>query len=220
MRVDAWFRQREVGDVEHDETRAGHHDVDADVDDFDPAGVRAAGLEEQSRLVRGEADRLVGVYGGARDRAGRAVDARRDVDGQHWNAGHQHLLRDHRAGTVELSAESGAEHRVDHEVGAPEHAAQLGDVEAVLERAFVDADATRPQDPPRDAPVGAVVALAGDNRDAAAVRTAEHAQRVMRNCASGALDEHFLGRALVDRVAVGGGHLRRRQHDLHFGLTS
>ena len=211
----ARFRQHEIGDVEHDEARAGHHDVDADVDDVDAPGVRATGLEQQPRLVGGEADRLVGAHGRAVDRAGGAVDARRDVDGQHRHARYQHLLRDHRAGAGELPAEPGAVHRVDHEVGAAEHAAELGDVEAVLERALVDANAARPQHPPGHAPVGAVVALARHDRDAATVRAAEHAQRVVRNRAAGPLDEHFFGRALLDRVPIGSRHLRRRQHDPH-----
>ena len=54
--------------------------------------------------------------------------------------------------------------------------------------------------PRRDATVGAVVALAGDDRDPAAVRAAEHARGMPGDGSAGPLDEHRLGRAARSRA--------------------
>ena len=56
--------------------------IDADVDDVHASRSRPARLEQQPRLQRDEAHGRVGVHRVAADLAGRAVDARRDVDRQ------------------------------------------------------------------------------------------------------------------------------------------
>ena len=176
------------------------------------------GSNKQAGLVRGEADRLRRAYRRTCDLAGRAVDARRDVDREHRPAHCVEHGRRHRGDAIEPTPESGAVHRVDHEVGAVERTLQLGLTETRFEHQLVDAHARFAQAPCGDPAVGAVVALARDHGDPPAVGAAEHSERVTCDRSAGPLHEHRFGCAGRDRVLVGLGHLGRRQHELHLLL--
>ena len=66
-----------------DEVGPGPAGVEPDVDDLDVAGEVAPGGEQQPGLEGGERDRAVGGQHAAGGFAGEAVDAARDVDGEH-----------------------------------------------------------------------------------------------------------------------------------------
>ena len=145
-----------------DDVGPGAAAVEADVGDLDGAGERPAGLEQQPRLEGGERDGAVGPHRGRRRLAGEAVDARRDVGRQH--------RRGAGIGGVVVAPEAGAVGGVDHEVARrePLPTVEVGGVEDL------HGDAPPAQPGGGVAPVGAVVALAGDDDDPAPVRAAEH----------------------------------------------
>ena len=127
-----------------------------------------------------------------------AVEARGDVDGQHGRA--------ERIGRAVLAVEARAERGVDHEI-AGRHLTRVG---RGVEQLDPYATATQPGG--RGAAVGAVVALAGHDRHAAAVRAAEQVERPPRHRRPGPLDQGFdgLGRGRVDSL-----HLLRREDGYH-----
>ena len=198
VRVSRSHRDPE-GDVAslHDVGACARH-VEADVDQLGhPGPLRTVG-EQEARLEGGEGDRRVGPHRVVARLTREAVDAG-------WNVDRENRCAE-RVGRAVVAVEARAEGGVDDEV-ARRHLACVGrGVEQV------DAYPAAPKPGGRGAAVGAVVPLAGDNRHAPAVGTAEHRERPPRHRRPGPLDEHLdrLGRGRVDRL-----HLLRRENGDH-----
>ena len=131
-------------------------------------------------------------------RAGRAVDAARDVDGEHRGVA--------RVGRRPRAVEARAERGVDDEVGRRQPGRRVGDVDHAHGRAGTG------QAPRRRPTVVAVVPLAGEHDDATPVRPAHHPRGGAGHGGAGPLDQHLdrLRRGGVDRR-----HLRRRDDRDH-----
>ena len=193
--------------------RAG---IDPDVDDVHAPGVRTARFEQQPRLQRNEAHGRVGVDRVAADFTGQAVDARRDVDRERRHRGRTRGDRDRRRRAVERAAESGAEHRIDEEVGAREgtyehdrgsNVSSIANSSTPTPRCRSTRAATRPSAP--------LLPLPHDHHDAPPVRPSQLPPGRGRDRTPGALDEHRLRRPARDGPPVGFGHLGRREHREH-----
>ena len=153
--------------------------------------------------------------------ARRAVDARRDVDRERRR---RRLARacaaTQRRVALERAAESGAEHRVDREVGARDARAASADfVDAVGERELVDADAARAQPPaPRPARRRRCCPCRTRPRPGGRTRRRACAARARATARSGPFDEHRLGCSRRDRAAIGLAHLRGGDDGVHAGF--
>ena len=172
--------------------------VEADVRQLDLAGGHRTRRQEQPRLQRSKGHRPVRGKDTVAGPAGRAVDAARDVDGEH--RGGADVGRRPRA--VEARAERG----VDHEVGRRQPGRSVGDVDHPHGRARTS------QAPRRRPTVVAVVALPGEDDDATPVRPAHHPSGGARHGGARPLDQDLdrLRRGSVDLR-----HLGRRDHRDH-----
>ena len=115
----------------------------ADVDDFDAAGVLGAGERVQPDLGMAERDREVGGNGARVDGAGVGVDAGREVDGDDARrlrpaAESTHALQDLGQVRLDGTRRSGAEEGVDDELGVGEEAVEGGEAGVVLSVGDVD----------------------------------------------------------------------------------
>ena len=152
-----------------------------------PAGPRSSRLQHEARLQRRERHRPHRGEGPSSLFARGAVDAARDVDGEH--------RRTRGVGRVVLPSEAGAVGRVDDEVGRRQPGRGRLGVD------LVDAHPAASEPPRRRPPVGPVVALPRQHDHAAPVATPEERQRVVGHRRAGPLDEHLdrLGGRGVDR---------------------
>ena len=135
--------------------------VEADVGDLDLAGQLAPGAEQQPGLERGERHRAVGGEHAAAGLTGEPVDAARDVDGEHRACARRAAPATRRGTRCRRRRRSRGRRR----------AASGGQSAASNTRTCTPRRSRTPAGGPA---VGAVVALAGDHVDHAAVGPAEH----------------------------------------------
>ena len=206
--------------VEHDRADEVVAHVDPDVGDLDGTGKGATGLQEDPRLAGGEGDRRIRGHGGADDRAGGAVDARRDVDREHRCRGRSQLTGEPGRVALQRAPQAGAVHGVDHEVRTPDCAGHGDAVDGRRELDRLDPHPPPAQDARGDEAVGAVVALAAHHDDPSSVAAVDEAAAGPGNGTAGALDEHVDRRPCRHRAGVGLGHRRRGDDRLHVRLGS
>ena len=210
----------------------------ADVDDFDAAGVLGAGQRVQADFGVAERDGEVGGNGARVDGAGVGVDAGRQVDGDEPRrlrpgAELTDALQYLRQVRFDGARWPGAEEGVDDQLGVGEEAVEggeagvvfgVGDVDFALDElgevgvvgaAFcqqVDARFGAPvvQVAGRDEAVAAVVAGTGQDDDATPLDDAQQAADFLRDAQAGVLHELGDGNARLRRLLVEGARSDRR----------
>ena len=199
------------------EDRAGN----ADIGHGNGAAVEPAGKQQMTGFLAEERDRASRAYRGAHHRARRAVDAARQIDGDHRRGVCIHRF-DHRAcEPLDRPVEAGAEQRVDDEIGAIESAGCgrhdwtvplfCGERGVALEPArladqqYVHRVAARGEQPRRDKAIAAVITGPGNHNDAAGGGPARRNR--LGNRRAGTLHERDARNAAGDCQPVGLRHL-------------
>ena len=187
--------ERNIGRLH--QVHSGRSRVEPDIGDLNLAGEVRPRRKKQAGLQCREGDRAVGRQYMLDCFAGEPIDARRNVDGQHRRC---------RGRRNPGSAKSRAIRRVNHEVTERKY---RGPHRGINDR---DLYALVRQSTRRDAPVVAVVALAGEHHDPPPVGASHHLFSSTSYRRAGALDQH---RDRHARLPVGHPHLLRSQHRNH-----
>jgi len=194
--------------------------------------MQPARQQHMARLAAEERHRLRRLHRDAHHRAGRAVDAARQVDGDHRNAAPIHRLDHDPRQPLDRTIEPGAKQRVDDDVAILQRVrrrrrhrpapALEGGARIALEPLGV-ADEHDPhiaaalgQQARRDETVAAIVARPGDDHDAV---TARQGRRRIGDRAAGVFHQGQPRRAAGNRQPVGLGHLKRCQEFVHANDT-
>ena len=179
-----------------DQLQVRRGELEPDVGDDGLAGVKAARRDSEPGLetVERHGDRRPDCV--PRDLAGRRVDARGHVDGDHRCRGGVDPLDRRRRVGARLAVEARAEQRVDDHVGLLD-GSRLDGVEALV-----------PQNPRRDPPVAPVRTAAAD--DGHPVRIGEELQHLAGDRSAGPLHQLRRGLRIAGIPLLGRAHLGRR----------
>ena len=191
-------------------------EVDTDVDDGDTARMRSSRLEDETALARRERHCAARAHCVSVHHSRQAVDARRDVDRDHWAGPLRQLVHEPRGVALERATKAGAVHRIDRHVGVRQRARDGAPIDTGRELDDLGAHSPTLERARGDHTVTAVVALAADDDGAAPVTTPRDAAHLPRHRPPGAFHENGLRRSRIDRAPVGATHRLRREDGLHW----